>query len=116
MFTCSEEEVPSQKVEVDEGDPDDAMLLTGRFPTDGANLRGGLSAIPLIGSLGLEESCKLALDIGKPDKQRRILPNFRPLIEQNPTCCFSDLVLKSNIGYKGVDLAVGKIARVCGVF
>ena len=81
------------------------MLLTGRFPTDGANCRDGLSAMPSVGGLGLEESCELALDIGKPDKRGRFYPGSGPSEGKTRTSCLSDLLLQSNIGYNGVDLA-----------
>ena len=79
MLACAREERSPQQVDVDEDVPADAMLLTGRVPTDGANCRGGLSAIPSVGGLGLEESCELALDIGLPDKRGEILPRFGAL-------------------------------------
>src|SRR3954452_13112181 len=64
--------------------------------------------MPLARGLGFEESCKLALDIGRTGKQNKDLPSFRPSIEENPTCCLSDLLVWEISGYNGVDRAEGK--------
>ena len=68
--------------------------------------------MPSVGGLGLEESCELALDIGKPDKPGRFYPGSGPSEGKTRTSCLSDLLLQWNIGYNEVDLAEGKIARV----
>ena len=68
--------------------------------------------MPSVGGLGLEESCELALDIGKPDKRGRFYPGSGPSEGKTRTSCLSNLLLQSNIGYNGMDLAEGKIARV----
>src|SRR4051794_16924824 len=65
--------------------------------------------MPLVEGLGFEESCELALDIGRTGKQNKDLPSFRPSIEENPTCCLSDLLIWKISGYNGVDLVDGKI-------
>src|SRR3954447_13172353 len=68
-----------------------------------------ISSIPSVRSFGLKESCELALDIGRTGKQNKDLPSFRPSIEENPTCCLSDLSIWKISGYNGVGLAEGKI-------
>src|SRR3954454_11037474 len=65
--------------------------------------------MPSVGGLGFEESCELALDMGRTCKQNKDLPSFRPSIEENPTCCLSDLLIWKISGYNGVDLAESKI-------
>ena len=65
-----------------------------------------------VGDLGLEESCELALDIEKSSKRTRVLPSFRPSIEETlRAACLISLIRRIS-GYNGVDLAEGKIARV----
>ena len=65
-----------------------------------------------IGDLGLKESCELALDIGKSSKRTRVLPSFRPSIEETlRAACLISLYGKYS-GYNGVDLAGGKLARI----
>ena len=71
--------------------------------------------MPSVGGLGLEESCELALDIGKPDKRGRFYPGSGPSEGKTRTSYLSDILLQSNIGYNGVDLTEGKVARVWGV-
>ena len=68
--------------------------------------------MPSVGGLGLEESCELALDIGKPDKRGRFYLGLGPSKGKTRTSCLFDFLLQSNIGYNGVDLAEGKMARV----
>ena len=69
--------------------------------------------MPSVGGLGLEESCELALDIGKPDKRGRFYPGSGPSEGKTRTSCLSDLLLLCRISVTmEVDLAEGKIARV----
>ena len=35
-----------------------------------------------VGDLGFEDSCELAIDIGRSNKRTRDLPSFRPSIEE----------------------------------
>src|SRR3954447_21362593 len=65
--------------------------------------------MPSVGGLGFEGSCELALDIRRTGKQNKDLPSFRPTIEENPTCCLSDLLIWKISCYNGVDLAEGKM-------
>src|SRR4051812_29427337 len=65
--------------------------------------------MPLVRGFGFEESCELALDIGRTGKQNKDLPSFRPSIEGNRTCYLSDLFNMEISGYNGVDLAECKI-------
>ena len=46
-----------------------------------------------IGDLGLEDSCELAIDIGKSNKQTRDFTQLQALDRGNPTCCLSDLFI-----------------------
>ena len=58
-----------------------------------------------IGDLGLEESCELALDIGRSNKRNKGFTQLQALNGGNPTCCLSDLVNVEKVsGYNGVDL------------
>ena len=65
-----------------------------------------------VGDLGFEDSCELAIDIGRSNEQTRDLPSFRPSIEETlRAACLISLYGKYS-GYNGVDLAEGKMARV----
>src|SRR3954454_24848496 len=52
---------------------------------------------------------RVSVKIGRTSKQNKDLPSFRSSIEENPTCCLSDLLIWKISGYNGVDLAEGKI-------
>ena len=68
--------------------------------------------MPSVGGLGLEESCELALDIGKPAKRGRFYPDSGPAKGKTRTSCLSDLLLQLNIGYNGGISPKARLARV----
>ena len=67
-----------------------------------------------IGDLGLEESCELAVDIGRSNKRNKGFTQLQALNGGNPTCCLSDLFnmekyrvtmgwISANISWLGFD-------------
>ena len=107
-------EIGLTRGDVDEvGELADASPTTSRVPTVGTICRGGLSAMPSVRGLGLEESCELAKDIGKSNKRNKGFTQLQALDRGNPTCCLSDLFIWKIFGLQwGVDLVEGKIDRV----